>query len=72
AGSSYERRLRRSGMALRDLVPAYMIRADTWKNRLVLYPARLVLSLHRAEFIPLLTERMEIRSTTNLPSRGMY
>jgi hypothetical protein len=36
-----------------------------------IYRARLKRSLRRAEFIPLLAERNGIRSTTNLPARGI-
>jgi hypothetical protein len=35
------------------------------------YCPRASLSLRRAEFIPLFTERIEIRSTTKLPAGGI-
>ena len=45
-----------------------MLRKTTRLRRAMLYCPRAGLSLRRAEFIPLFTERIEIRSTTKLPA----
>ena len=52
AGSSFERRLRRSGIALRDLVPAYMNNPGRCSRNSWLVAATCVGAIHRPNFIP--------------------